>query len=200
MKFIKEFFTALFSMFAKKKEVPVENKQTLDQKLRAQIIIENQKYNGKRETGGKNRAPWIDEINTWSGAGLGEPYCIGGALFCVSKACKALGLKNPCGNNPGTQSWFRNAPEKFKHGKGYKPRLADICIEQQRANSGKGHAYTISSVVTDIKKMKSLEFNTDGSGGRDGDGFYPRVRSQDGDDLKKYLGSVDVVAWIIDRN
>lgn len=178
----------------------VTKTETIEEKLRKQIIIEAMTYEGMRETNGNNRAPWIDKINMWADSSLGQPYCIAGALFVVNNACKDLGLKNPCGNNPSTQSWYNNAPLVYKTVRGQKPKMGAIGIERNRLDSSRGHAYIHKTDVEDINHMPTCEFNTDGSGGRDGDGFYTRIRSQEGDANKAYRGSVDVVVWILTHN
>lgn len=193
-------FGKIIKPVSEKLSEAVTKTETIEETLRSKIIFEAMKYEGKRETNGNNRADWIDEINDWANSDRGNPYCIAGALFVVNLACKSLGLRNPCGNNPGTQSWYNSAPLVYKTVRGQKPKMGAIGIERNRLDSGRGHAYLHKTDVENISNMLTCEFNTDGSGGRDGDGFYTRTRSQEGDASKAYRGSVDVVLWILTHN
>jgi hypothetical protein len=156
---------------------------------------------GQRETNGKNRSPLIDSINTRIGGvkTLGAPYCIAGLLARgVIPFCERHGFKmNRVHLTHGTQEFFRVMSKN-----GYARTtgdVADIGIMQNRTDENYGHAWGV------VKKLnahdyKSAEYNTDGSGSRDGDGFYFRERDDDGDFGKKFRGFIDVVQAIADAN
>lgn len=169
--------------------------------LRKRLVQLVERDIGQREDNGKNRSKLIDSINREL-ASLGDPYCISGLLIRgVKDLCHEQGLKNPVTMTASTQEFYDSAPGKFKRPKGTAGKKADICIQQSRTSPGSGHAYILSvDQPTADSIQQTIEYNTDGSGGRDGDGVYRRQRSQSGDLAKKYRGSVDVVAWIISAN
>lgn len=171
--------------------------------LRDALIKLVQKDIGQRETNGKNRSALIDMINSnCPGAYIGAPYCISGLLVRgVKKLCNNHGLVNPVKMTASTQEFYDSAPAKFKHAKGTLGHKGDIGIQQSRSNPDTGHAYILEEAEADTSGLQhTIEYNTDGSGGRDGDGVYRRTRSQSGDMAKKYRGSVDVIAWILSAN
>lgn len=151
---------------------------------------------GLRETGGKNRSPVIDAINLRIRKGtLGAPYCIAGLLARgVIPFCEKYGLKmNKIHITHGTQEFFNvMAKNGFAKSEG---DVADIGIMQNRSDKNYGHAWGVKKRLNK-KDYESAEYNTDGSGGRDGDGFYIRERDNDGDFLKSFRGFIDVVAAI----
>lgn len=154
---------------------------------------------GQRETNGSNRSKMIDEINTAAGVDLGSPYCIAGILYRgVFTLCKQHNLKMPINIEASTQEFWRKVPSKYKRLPGTQAKKGDIGVMQSRSDSGKGHAYLITE--DESVNQKTVEYNTDPSGGRDGDGVWLRERSQSGDLAKKYLGAVDICQWIRDLN
>lgn len=169
--------------------------------LRNELIKLVAKDIGQRETGGNNRSPMIDAINDQL-AYRGAPYCISGLLVRgVKKLCRSYGLTNPVLMTASTQEFYDATPAKFKHAKGVLGHKGDIGIMQSKSNSDSGHAYILEEDETSTSGVQhTIEYNTDGSGGRDGDGVYRRTRSQSGDLLKRYRGSVDVIAWILSAN
>ena len=48
--------------------------------------------------------------------------------------------------------------------------------------------------------FRTIEFNTDGTGSRDGDGVWKKTRSVDGSHSMRFLGFVDVCAWVAESN
>ena len=171
--------------------------------LRNELIKLVAKDIGQRETTGKNRSPLIDMINSsCPGAYIGAPYCISGLLVRgVKKLCNTYGLANPVKMTASTQEFYDATPAKFKHAKGSLGHKGDIGIQQSKSNPDTGHAYILEEDEASTSGLQhTIEYNTDGSGGRDGDGVYRRTRSQSGDLLKRYRGSVDVIAWILSAN
>ena len=190
-----KWFTDLF----KSKPAPVA---TLDAEYRNRLVALVKEDVGQRETQGKNRSPLIDSINkAVPGADIGGPYCIAGLVHRgIMRLAKEKDLKVPAWmNTASTQSFYGGAPGIYRKAKGEMPKKGDVCIQQNYNDQGRGHAYILSADQTSINQY-SIEYNTDGSGGRDGDGVYERVRTQNGDALKRYRGAVDVVQALIDYN
>lgn len=184
------------------KPVPV----SMEAKLRETLVHFWRQDLGQREDMGKNRSLMIDNINLRLGVPLGSPYCIGGLLTeGVEPLCKMFNLKNPIPMEAGTQSFWQAVPEKYKYPKGKLGKKADICILQNKADAGHGHAYGLTQdelvqSLTLVNSQKTIEYNTNKAGSRDGDGVWELERSQDGTLTKNYLGAVDVVRWVMDAN
>lgn len=174
----------------------------LEIQLADQIVANAVADLGQRETNGKNRSPMIDAINKALGVPMGSPYCIGGILIrCVKPACQILKLNVPTGMiTAGTQHFWSHAPLKYKIPHGQKLRKGDLGLMQDKGNKSQGHAYLIRQDQLDPLLQLTVEYNTDGAGGRDGDGVYEKTRSENGDAAKIYLGGVDVVSWILEFN
>lgn len=154
---------------------------------------------GLRETNGKNRAPWIDPINTRLGVALGSPYCIGGLLVRgVERVCTAMKLRNPVIMTAGTQNFWFSAPEKFKKMRGTKAKKGDIGILVNKDDPKHGHAF--GHRIDETSTIWTVEYNTSIAGSRDGDGVYCLERNTSGTIAKTYRGAIDVAAWIISVN
>lgn len=160
-------------------------------------VIQKDVDNRLRETDGKNRSPRIDSFNRRVGAPLGTPYCAAGGWCAIDDACKLLGLKNPVPKTAASQAMFTNVPVKYRKQIGARP--GDGAIFTNRNDSSHGHYTTVSGAQVGIK-FPTLEYNTDGSGGRDGDGAYAKTRTTAGDPSKKFRGFVDIPQWILDHN
>lgn len=167
--------------------------------LRNALVAKMHSQLGQRETGGKNRSPLIDKVNAYTRAGMGAPYCIGACVYDVNEVCHELGLRNPVPAECSTQAFYSSAPSTYRRPNGIHAKKGDIGILQNRGDVYHGHAYMFREDQAS-KTHLTIEANTDGSGGRDGDGWYERTRSDDGDGSKRYLGAVDVAQWILDHN
>ena len=192
----------ILPMPVEKKEVVQSELSSLDSKLRARLTELVKRDIGLRETHGKNRSPMIDLINTnVKGAYIGGPYCIAGLVYRGIKAlAEEQKMKIPAWmDTASTQSFYDRSPSLYRRPKGEMPKKGDIGIQQQYADENKGHAYMLDADQVSVNQY-TLEYNTDGSGGRDGDGFYTRIRTQGGDTSKRYRGAVDVVQALIDYN
>jgi lysozyme len=168
--------------------------------LRDELVDLWRKDLGQRETNGKNRSPMIDAINERLGVAKGSPYCIGGLLVRgVEVLCKKHGLKNPVTMTAGTQNFYNKAPAKYKHAKGVHAKKGDIGILVNKDDAGHGHAFGFreEQVTAD---QRTIEYNTNGAGSRDGDGVFELERTDLGTLTKTYRGSVDVIQWIMDAN
>lgn len=158
-----------------------------------------------RETGGKNRGPRIDSFNKRTGVEMGSPYCASGAWCAIDDACKDLGLKNPMMPTASSQA-FRK--EKYVPGK-YMNHVAgekgDVAVFQVPDDPSHGHVATLRlTQPSPSTHFSTVEYNTDGSGTRDGDGAYYMARNTiDKSSLnagKLFICFTDVPQWILDFN
>ncbi len=156
---------------------------------------------GLREPNGSNRSASIDEMNKWSGGGLGAPYCITGALHRLMLTCKKLGLAFPIRPEASTQRFFNLAPAKYKRTVKDVWLPGYIGIYVSKSDSSHGHAVILRlpKAVAD-KNVYTYEYNTGPDGGRDGPGFFAKTRSINGTTTLKFRGAVDVIQWILDAN
>lgn len=174
---------------------------TREQQYRDFLVAQCLKDVGQKESNGNNRSPMIDDINKQMGEDMGQPYCISGLMIRAIKPLgETFGLKRPFMLNSSTQSFWQLVPAKYKRLAGIMAKKGDMGILQNRDNADRGHAFLVKEDQVDSKIENTVEYNTDPSGGRDGDGVYERTRSQDGDDAKKYLGCIDIVQWFLDEN
>lgn len=181
-------------------EKPLSGLQASYAQFQKEIVLLCLEDVGARETEGKNRSKLIDGINKSIGSGMGEPYCLAGVIVRgAMRLCQTKGLKlPPKAKSAGTQDFFRTTPSKYKVLKGSKAKKGMIGILQNYADSGKGHAFMFTEDEGAVQK--TVEYNTNVAGSRDGDGVYQGERTQEGTSSKKYLGAVDIVQWIIDYN
>lgn len=179
---------------------PIEGSLT-EEKLRQELVALWIKDIGMKETG-FNRGAWVDAINKVLHVPEGSAYCIGALLVRgVKVLCEKYKLKIPKKMmDASTQNFWRNAPLEFKNEKPAFAKLGDFGILRNFADAGKGHAFGFRLPETSASKQETVEYNTDLSGSREGDGCYTGIRSQSGTSSKEYLGSVDVVAWIMSEN
>jgi len=152
---------------------------------------------GQRETHGKNRSPLIDEINQKLFIPLGSPYCLSGLMVRgIIRLCDMYELKIPFKRYASTQKFWQDVPLKYKKEIG---QMADIGIMRDVINPNLGHAFILSDNCVD-KKMKTIEYNSNPAGSRDGDGVYRSNRFTSGTRTQAFLGCVDVIQWIEDEN
>jgi len=172
------------------------------QDLAKAFVAKLQPYVGNTpEDQGSNRSKIIDEFNRRAGEDMGEPYCIAGATCVFDDTCKELGLSNPVGIHAGTQEFWQNAPSKYKHDSTFHAVAGMIGIYQDRGNHDHGHGVSVvADMVFPFKTFQTIEFNTNTTGGREGDNCYARQRSVDGTTEMRLLGFVDVCQWVMDYN
>lgn len=162
--------------------------------------------NGIRETGGKNRSPRIDEINLRGGGKLGDPYCATGGWCAIDDGCKILGLKNPVPRTASSQNFRRKSfvPEKYIRPAGELGQIGDVGTLQVPTDPDRGHHTVLTEDQLKQPLFDTAEYNTDGSGSRDGDGAYFMVRStidksrENGGKL--FASFADIPQWILDFN
>lgn len=132
-----------------------------------------------RETGGDNRSDRIDALNRFVGNPLGAPYCAAGVSWCFH-AAGASGFPYS-GGSQFIRAWFE------QHGKlSWTP---DDLLKWRGAlfgwSNGDGHGH-IGFVAkrfqaqSHVVSVGTAEYNTNGSGDRDGEGAYALVRSMSG--------------------
>lgn len=142
-------------------------------------------YVGMRETDGKNRAPWIDEINLSIGVPLGSPYCASGISHCFNIVYKSA--------KPSTKRKFPSSASSQAIKNSFK-KLGLYTEDVQELKNFKGalfgwtnedkihgHIGLVIGRLTDesgkIIAIETLEFNTNTGGSRNGDGVYILKRS-----------------------
>lgn len=159
-----------------------------------------------RETGGKNRSPRIDSFNKRVGVAMGSPYCASGGWCAIDDACKALGIKNPVKPTAESQDFRRSSfvPAKFLRPEGSLGKKGDVGVLQVSGDSGHGHHTTLREDQSSQPYFKTVEYNTDGSGTRDGDGAYAMTRStvdkSSTNSGKIFVCFADIPGWILEAN
>jgi len=202
--------------FIKKLNVSLAPKQEakkptgkITRKTIADLIVANIQKDidaGLRETHGKNRSPRIDSFNKRAKSYLGAPYCASGGWCAIDDACKELGLNNPVPPTASSQAFRRASfvPAKYMRPEGSLGKKGDVGVLQQVENPDQGHYVTVSEDQVKHPLFKAVEYNTDGSGSRDGDGAYAMVRStvdrSKSNSGKIFVCFTDVPQWILDAN
>lgn len=159
-----------------------------------------------RETAGHNRSPRIDSFNLRTGVPLGSPYCASGAWCAIDDACKILGLKNPVPKTASSQAFRRRefVPQRYIRPDGEFGRMGDAAVFQNVGDSSRGHYATLKKDQVQYPYFDTVEYNTNGSGWRDGDGAYEQRRSHI-DRSSENAGKIfvcftDIPQWIFDSN
>ena len=166
-------------------------------------LIQKDVLSKLRETEGKNRSPRIDFFNWRVGAALGSPYCASGAWSAIQDACDALGLKNPVPATAWSQAFRISTftPKRYIRAVSALGQKGDVGVYKVDGDDDRGHLVTVSEDQKSHPYFSTLEYNTDGSGSRDGDGCYGMVRSTIGETSDKFfMCFTDVPQWILDRN
>lgn len=159
-----------------------------------------------RETHGKNRSPRIDSFNKRVGVYLGAPYCASGGWCAIDDACKALGIKNPVKPTASSQDFRRTSfvPAKFIRAEGSLGKKGDVGVLQVYGDSSRGHHTVLREDQATQPNFKTVEYNTDGSGTRDGDGAYAMTRStvdrSSTNGGKIFVCFTDIPGWILSVN
>lgn len=169
-------------------------------------IVQEDVTNKLRETGGKNRGRRIDEFNRRAKSYMGAPYCASGLWTAIDDTCKRMGLKNPAAPTASSQAFRKTSyvPAKYIRAEGSLGKKGDIAVLQNANETTHGHVAAVSEDQKKQPKFKTVEYNTDGSGTRDGDGAYAMTRSTK--DLskenagKKFICFTDVAQWVLDHN
>lgn len=167
---------------------PPVKKVTFAEKVASLLHANLYSYLGKREKD-KNRGEWVDEINNFTGASLGSPYCLSGILFNLNKTEKDINVKFDLPKTASTQSFIKRVKPEYLV---KDPEPFCIGIMRQKDDPDHGHAVYIDSYKDDKGNFHTYEFNTGPDGGRDGDGFYSKVRNVAGDKSKIFVGYVSL--------
>lgn len=186
-----------------------ENKSGVTRELIADTILKFIKVDidaGLRESGGKNRGPKIDKANLRAHSYLGAPYCASMAWCAYDDACKELGLKNPIPPTASSQAFTNTefVPAKYIRKPGMLGRKGDVGTLRSPTDSDRGHHTTLCEDQEREPLFKTYEYNTDGSGSRDGDGAYAMTRTtvdfHPRNAGKKFMTFADIPQWIYDAN
>jgi len=166
-------------------------------------LIQKDVDNKLRESGGKNRGDRIDQFNTRVKAPLGSPYCASGGWCAIDDACSELGLKNPVPPTAWSQAFRIHTfvPRRYIKPIEALGKKGDVGIFKVDGDDSRGHYVTVAEDQICHPYFKTLEYNTDGSGSRDGDGCYSMTRSTIGESANKFFMSfTDIPQWILDYN
>jgi hypothetical protein len=156
-----------------------------------------------RETHGKNRSPRIDYFNSRANAPMGSPYCASGIWSAIDDACLSLGLQNPIPPTAWSQAFRKSGftPKAYIKPQGELGKIGDVAVFQVVSDPSRGHLALVRADQKTQPKFLTLEYNTDGSGSRDGDGCYSMSRSTIGKTGNKvFVCFTDVCQWILDHN
>lgn len=202
MKMLVDWLATFITPPLKEKRLPpvVINGETIEDALRNTAIELAEEDLGWRESKGHNRSPEIDRVNIIVGVPLGSPYCKS-ALWVrvIDRACQTYGLVNPVPRNGSSQSMLWESPREFLKPAGVTPKKADIGILTKRNAPAYGHIYLVTEVINEMKH-KTIEYNTNLAGARDGDGCHRLERSVNGSPSKKFSYYCDWVAWVLKAN
>lgn len=162
----------------------------MDQFLIQQTIVTAAlKYEGLKESNGKNRSPAIDKIILAQGGSLGEPYCMYGCQQVIDDVEKMLGIKFDVPEGGGTQRVFTMTKPHFIT---KAPVYGSIGIMQKKLDPTKGHAFIVIGPVDDKGNFPTFEFNTNPGGSRDGDGCYRSTRNIKGSLTMRMRGYINL--------
>jgi len=133
-----------------------------------------------RETEGQNHGPGIEKL--WSATTLTDgyrdrqPYCAAGVCWTIREAFKGIVTPFKLPTTPAAYGFDTWAEEN--DGKGVKAkvkpqeaRAGDIVVFKQFSHVG------IVIGRTDDGQLRTIEYNTDSAGGREGSGCMEKVRS-----------------------
>jgi len=181
----------------KPQELDRADKEMLMRNMLVELALED---SGKKETNGRNRSALIDEVNRKMMVPMGSPYCLTALYFrVIDPLCDSLQLSNTVWMTASTQEFWEKSYDKYKIPKGESAKKGDIGILQDIKKPRLGHAY-LHIEDEDQGNQKTFEYNTNLKGSTEGDGNYIYKRTQEGTLTKRYLGSVDVVSWLLDTN
>ena len=142
---------------------------------------------GIREKGGHNRGPEVERYLRSVGLGPGFSWCAAFVYWCFAQSAKQCKVRNPCPRTGHALTLFTHAPAFALirlSDPDYQERIRPGCIFVQDHDwtssepfaAHRGHCGIIEGVDFSIGEYSSIDGNTDPTGGRDGDGVYPRNR------------------------
>lgn len=162
--------------------------------------------NFREDKGRKNRSKKIDAANIRVGVPLASAYCAVLPWCNIDDYCKENGLINPIPKTASSQDYRRTSfvPAKYIRAHDELGRVGDAGVLQVVDDSGHGHFTMLRFDQITQPYFKTVEYNTDGSGSRDGDGAYNMTRSTVDKALensgKKFICFTDIPQWIWDAN
>ena len=128
------------------------------------------RYLGRLEVDGPNRSPWIDDLNTRSGAPLGSSWCASFALGCVSEVANRFGHGTLLKASYHVKTlWNLNREEA-----GTKFPQVGFLVCWVKKGTIQGHCGVVVEVDPKGEWFRSIEGNTRSSEGidREGDGVF----------------------------
>lgn len=149
--------------------------------LNAKLAEVARHFEGQRETG-YNKGPAIELVQSILGKVEGESYCMCGVQYCIAVVESENHVTSLIYKSEGCVEVWDRTPRSLRV---TEPRPGDVIIWQHK-DTGGGHTGIVLESRGDA--VTTLEFNTDGSGGREGDGVYIRSRSKTGNGTLVVLG------------
>lgn len=195
---IVNFFKNLFSSKAATPPVSLPAQITKQDVINKLLEI-SQTQVGVRESGGYNKGPMVEQYQKVIGIAEQESWCMSYQQWLSYKACNYFGIKNVLYPSEGCVEVADHTPSKYKIMIGMAKFIyAGTLSIWRHAGGWTGHCGQNTSRVDANGEYHTNEGNTDGSGGREGDGVYNRIRNIDQHDPYLYA-VIDLPQMIFDR-
>jgi hypothetical protein len=130
---------------------------------------------GVRETS-RNSGPEVDAYLELVRLPPGFAWCAAFVYWCFNVAAANLHALNPCPRTAGALKLYALAPREARLKASDEPEPGDVFVIDH--GHGLGHVGFVEE-VNDDGTMTTIEGNTNGGGGREGDGVYRRSRRRD---------------------
>lgn len=179
--------------------VPEREQITVDD-VRREMVANAMADVGKVEKGGNNRGEIQDRSNEYVGVPLGTPNCASSICYRVLKAtADHFGWSNVPIKTASSQLMYSRAPAKYRAAG--KLLRGMVAILQKRNSPELGHATLVAeNQSTIVPVFKTVEWNTNDLGSRDGDGCWAKTRTKLGNPIMRYRGAIDYAQWLFDLN
>lgn len=151
----------------------------------------NTRYNGMKETQGKNRSPELDALIKRQGGALGEPYCLYGIQDVLDEVRKKFNVTIDLPEGGSTQSFWEGVKKEYKT---QTPATCQVGI-YRKGETWSGHAVMPMSGANESGVYRTFEFNTNLNATmleRDGEGCGFRTRNTKGYIGYNLRGFVDI--------
>lgn len=136
---------------------------------------------GVREDKGKNRSKRIDSINRFCSLPMGSPYCAAGVSWCFAH-CDGVGIRLPIsGSSQFFKRWFDNRgwltydPKDLKKMKGFLFGWTNV-DDMAHGHIGFGAGRNVHWLTRKVVSIRTVEYNSNLAGSRDGEGVFTNVR------------------------
>lgn len=138
-----------------------------------------------RETGGQNRSPDIDKFNLSAGVPLGSPYCASGLSFCFRACAKLNVIRFPYTASSQAMRKEFERRGKFTWNAELMKRWGGAIGGWTNDDGVHGHVFLITERLTDrhgdVVGIRTIEFNSNLIGDREGDGCFELTRRMGAD-------------------